>query len=371
MISLSPFRKLVIAASLVAAPAVSHAGIFISVGFAPPALPVYAQPICPGDGYLWTPGYWAYAPSGYYWVPGVWVQPPSVGVLWTPPYWGFAGGVYGFHEGYWGPHVGFYGGVNYGFGYGGSGFYGGRWDGGHFAYNTAVMHVGGGFRNVYVDRTVIVNNNNFNHASFNGGPNGVNARPTPQEAQFSHENHIAPTSMQQSHFQAAQQNRANFASANGGHPQNAAFQRPGMTQGAVAARGATPVVGGNRNGFGTANEVNTRQGNQQARVNQGIRSGQMTPGETRNVENRDASINRQANADRAANGGRLTGQERGQINQRQNNVSQSINNDKHNANNDAAAGARNGATPGQERGAARGQEQHDAPRGGGGEHGHK
>ena len=250
--------------------------------------------------YLWTPGYWAYAPAGYYWVPGVWVQPPSVGVLWTPPYWGFAGGFYGFHEGYWGPHVGFYGGVNYGFGFGGVGFVGGRWDGGHFAYNTAVANVNVGvIHNTYVDREVVVHNTiiNNNHTSFNGGPGGIGARPTPQEQQFEHENHIAPTAQQQSHFQNAQQNRANFASANGGHPQMAAMQRPGATQGAVAARGAQPGQNGlntNRNGFGHANEVNTRQGNQQSRINQGVNSGQMTPGETRNVENRDASINRQA-----------------------------------------------------------------------------
>ncbi len=89
----------------------------------------------PGDGYMWTPGYWAYGPAGYYWVPGVWVRPPQVGVLWTPGYWGWGGGAFIFHEGYWGPHIGFYGGVNYGFGYGGVGFEGGYWHGGVFAYN--------------------------------------------------------------------------------------------------------------------------------------------------------------------------------------------------------------------------------------------
>ena len=61
--------------------------------------------------------------------PGVWVRPPQVGLLWTPGYWGWGGGAYLFHAGYWGPHVGFYGGVNYGFGYGGVGFGGGRWVG--------------------------------------------------------------------------------------------------------------------------------------------------------------------------------------------------------------------------------------------------
>ncbi len=359
MISLGSIRKLVVGAALLAAPAASYAAVFISVGFAPPALPVYTQPICPGDGYLWNPGYWAYSPGGYYWVPGVWVQPPTVGVLWTPPYWGFAGGVYGFHAGYWGPHVGFYGGVNYGFGFGGVGFGGGRWDGGHFAYNTAVNNVNvTNIHNTYVDKTVIVNNNNnFSHASFNG-PGGANARPTPQEMQAEHENHIQPTQAQQSHFQNAQANRANFASANGGHPAMAAMQRPGSTQGAVPARGATAT---DRDGFGNANQVNARQGNQQQRINQGVNSGQLTPGETQNLQNRDTSIKNQAQADRQANGGALTQQQRQQINQRQNNVSNSINNDKHNANNDAAAAARNNRAPQGEQRQAQRTDKNDAP----------
>jgi hypothetical protein len=61
----------------------------------------------------------------------------------------------------------------------------------------------------------------------------------------------------------------------------------------------------------------------------------MTAGETRNVENREASIHNQAATDRAANGGHLTAQEHQQINQRQNNTSNAINNDKHNANTQA------------------------------------
>src|ERR1700744_5898016 len=113
-------------------------GVGLSIRLAPPALPVYTQPPCPVDGYLWTPGYWSYGPDGYYWVPGVWVAPPRVGVLGTPGYWGFEGGAYAWHAGYWGPPVGFYGGINYGFGYGGVGFVGGSWFGGGFRYNTAV-----------------------------------------------------------------------------------------------------------------------------------------------------------------------------------------------------------------------------------------
>src|SRR5579863_4149339 len=161
---------LLLAALFMILPAVSFADVAVSITIAPPAIPVYTQPVCPHEGYLWTPGYWAYGPVGYYWVPGVWVMPPRAGVLWTPGYWGFEGGFYGWHAGYWGPHVGFYGGINYGFGYGGVGFYGGRWDGDRFQYNTAVANVNRTVvRNVYVDRTVINNTTIVNnHASFNG-----------------------------------------------------------------------------------------------------------------------------------------------------------------------------------------------------------
>jgi hypothetical protein len=99
---------------------------------APPPLPEYDQPAAPDPNYLWTPGYWAWGPAGYYWVAGGWVPPPYYGALWTPPYWGWYGGRYAFHHGYWGPHVGFYGGVNYGFGYIGIGYFGGFWRGHDF-----------------------------------------------------------------------------------------------------------------------------------------------------------------------------------------------------------------------------------------------
>src|ERR1700678_2054267 len=140
-----------------ASSASAQIAVGISVRVAPPEIPVYVQPPCPTDGYLWTPGYWSYANDDYYWVPGVWVAPPRVGLLWTPPWWGFAGGFYGFHAGYWGPHVGFYGGVNYGVGFGGVGFFGGEWRGGHFAYNMAVTQVNTTvIHNTY--NTTVVNN---------------------------------------------------------------------------------------------------------------------------------------------------------------------------------------------------------------------
>src|ERR1700686_2760407 len=114
-------RNLLLFLLLCLAPATSFAQVAVSIRVGPPPLPVYTQPVIPEDGYLWTPGYWAYGPVGYYWVPGGWVMPPRVGVFWTPGYWGFGGRLYAWHPGYWGPHVGFYGGINYGFGYAGVG----------------------------------------------------------------------------------------------------------------------------------------------------------------------------------------------------------------------------------------------------------
>ncbi|HEY4008678.1 MAG TPA: YXWGXW repeat-containing protein [Acidobacteriaceae bacterium] len=165
-----------VGAALIAAPAPqAHAAVFISVGIAPPAIPVYAQPLCPGDGYIWTPGYWAWGPEGYYWVDGAWILAPYQGALWTPGWWGFAGGAYVWYPGYWGRTVGYYGGVNYGYGYFGTGFYGGYWNGGHFFYNRAYGHFGGGFHGNFYERRV---------SGFDGRPGGAsfNAHPPAQFA---------------------------------------------------------------------------------------------------------------------------------------------------------------------------------------------
>ena len=297
--------------SLAPSPAKAQIAVGVSIRIAPPAIPVYEQPPCPVEGYLWTPGYWAYGPAGYYWVPGVWVAPPRVGLLWTPGYWGWSGGVYAWHAGYWGPHVGFYGGVNYGFGYGGVGFVGGEWRGGRFAYNTAVVRVNTTVvHNVYVNRTVIVNNNV--RTSFNGGPGGIERRENAEELRAAHEQHIERTSLQASHEHTASLNHANFASENHGRPANAAYSR-----------------------------VNERQANQQARIGQGVRSGQLTPRETSHLEGKEAAIHQEVRSDRAANGGRLTGQERAQVNHQQNQVSRDINRDKHNARTDRPVQERN------------------------------
>src|ERR1700676_74240 len=222
-------RTAFLAAIMFAIPAAAFAQISvgIAVRIAPPELPVYEQPICPGEGYIWTPGYWAYGDDDYYWVPGTWVLAPRVGVLWTPGYWGWGDGGYFWHGGYWGPHVGFYGGVNYGFGYVGVGYLGGRWEGGHFAYNRTVNNVNVTvIHNTY--NTRITNNyNNSTRVSYNGGNGGVRSQETAQERQAAREQHIQATSVQAQHEHAARSDRSQFASVNHGRPNVAATPKPG------------------------------------------------------------------------------------------------------------------------------------------------
>jgi len=173
----------------------ASAQVSVSIGIAPPPLRIYSQPICPGDGYMWTPGYWADDDGAYYWVPGAWVQPPDIGVFWTPPYWGWNGNAYSFYSGYWGQNVGYYGGINYGYGYGGIGYRGGRWQGGHFAYNTAVNNVGSGrVHYSYADRTAI--SGNSSRVSYNGGRGGVQAQPTATQRQTLASRHTQSTAVQ-------------------------------------------------------------------------------------------------------------------------------------------------------------------------------
>jgi hypothetical protein len=215
-----------------------EATVSIKAETPPPALPTYVQPPCPYEGYLWTPGYWAWAAAGYYWVPGVWINPPHMGYLWTPGYWGFYHGYYGWHGGYWGEHIGYYGGVNYGFGYGGVGFYGGRWEGNSFRYNTAVVSVNTSVvHNTYVSNEH-VSASTSSHASFNG-PNGVQAHPIASEQVAANENHVQPTSEQQSHQVAASNDKAAFASANHGKPATAAMATPGGQRFSAAGHATT------------------------------------------------------------------------------------------------------------------------------------
>jgi hypothetical protein len=193
----------------------------------PPPLPEYSQPPCPGDGYYWTPGYWAYADRGYYWVPGAWVLVPWVDALWTPPYWDWEGRYYRWHGGYWGPHIGFYGGIDYGFGYTGRGYYGAYWKQGRLNYNRAVTNVNINIvHNVY---NYSVPQNNNSRISYNGGRGGVSARPTPQEMAVVRDPRSAPVAAHVQHQRQAATNRAQFAAAGRGQPETLVARTPLQT----------------------------------------------------------------------------------------------------------------------------------------------
>jgi hypothetical protein len=238
MRNVAAIRSFLFSFALLAFSHASFGQVVISVSFEPPPIPVYEQPICPEDGYIWTPGYWDYSDDdGYFWVPGTWVEAPQPGYLWTPGYWGWGDNAYVFHDGYWGEHVGFYGGIDYGYGYGGRGYEGGRWDNGHFFYNRSVSHVNETIIHNTYNTTVI--ENNTTRVSYNGGNGGVATRPTSQEETFSRENHVGRVAAQNEHIQQARSNPELRASQNQGKPPIAATAKPGdFKSGAVAARQA-------------------------------------------------------------------------------------------------------------------------------------
>ena len=220
-------------------------GIGVSVGIPPPAMPVYAQPMAPGPGYIWTPGYWAWDPAyGYYWVPGTWVMPPQIGLLWTPGWWGWSDGFYRWNPGYWGSHVGFYGGVNYGYGYFGTGYVGGYWRGNNFFYNRAINNVNvTNIRNVYVDRTVI-NNVNVNRVSYNGGRGGIMAQPSAQQRAWASQRRFQATTTQTRQRDVAMRDPAQRFKSNQGRPAVFATQHAGNFGGPHTVR--APSAAGSR-----------------------------------------------------------------------------------------------------------------------------
>ena len=243
MLSKSWRLSIVPALFLLLSPALGMAqSVSVSVNVAPPELPVYDQPPIPGDGYIWTPGYWAWGDDiqDYYWVPGTWVEAPQPDYLWTPGYWAADGAAFIWHAGYWGPQVGFYGGVDYGYGYGGHGYEGGYWRGGHLFYNRAVVNVGSvRITNVY--NKTIVNNYNVTRVSFNGGNGGIRAQASAREVAAARERHIEATSVQREHAQSARGNPVLRASSNHGHPPIAATPRAGNFANPVPARNAGPA----------------------------------------------------------------------------------------------------------------------------------
>jgi hypothetical protein len=216
------------------------AQVAVVVRIGPPPLPVYDQPICPGEGYLWTPGYWAWDEEEYYWVPGTWVMAPEPGLLWTPGYWTWDDGGYRWYAGYWAPHVGFYGGIDYGYGYPGEGFYGGEWRGNVYRYNTVVTNVNTTIIHNTYNTTVTNNYTTVNRVSYNGGNGGTTARPTAADLAVAQEAHRPATPMQTQQQQTAKSNREFHVSINRGKPPIAATPKPGVFSGpgVVAAREA-------------------------------------------------------------------------------------------------------------------------------------
>ncbi len=243
-------RCLLLALVVSVIPTSSHAQIIVSVSLAPPALPVYEQPYCPQPNLMWVPGYWAYSDGDYYWVPGAWVPAPYEGALWTPYYWDWFGGRYRFHRGYWGRHVGYYGGVNYGFGYGGIGFTGGEWRGHEFAYNTAVTRVNESvIHTTYSDPAIVQRNTipNGSRVSYSGGPGGIQHTATSEERVAERDQHTAPTRVQAQHEGVAKADKTSFAKTNGGHPKTLAVEKPLAGESRAAPVGvkreAKPVAG--------------------------------------------------------------------------------------------------------------------------------
>jgi hypothetical protein len=171
----------------------------VSASDPPPLLPTEdTQPAALADNYLWTPGYWYYdfEKSDYYWVPGAWVVPPYAGLLWTPPYWGYDGARYQWHAGYWSTSVGFYGGIDYGFGYVGSGYDRSR-------ENISSVH----------------------RVSYNGGPHGVQTTPVPLELVANRERRPA-SDVQMNLARSAKKNPEQHFKVNHGRPLIVAVAKP-------------------------------------------------------------------------------------------------------------------------------------------------
>ena len=80
-----------------------------------------------------------------------------------------------------------------------------------------------------------------------------------------------------------------------------------------------------------SSKVGKRAENQQDRIARGVKSGQLTAGETARLESKESNLNKEVTADRKANGGHLTQAEKAQVNRQQNKLSSQIYKDKHNS----------------------------------------
>jgi hypothetical protein len=183
---------------------------------------------------------------------------------------------------------------------------------------------------VYNNTSIVQQNTvvNSTHTSFNG-PGGVAVQPTAQQQQFAQEQHLPPTANQLAVEKAASQDRGQLASVNHGTPATlAASNHAAYQQTAMAHARAQPITAADRAMSGP----NAREANQDQRIANGLKTGQMTSGEAARADRTEAGIDSQVHNDRAANGGTLTGQERAQVNAEQNAASRQIYNEKHNGN---------------------------------------
>jgi len=117
-------------------PVLAQVSVNISVGVPPPELPVYEQPPIPGDGYVWTPGYWAWSDDDqdYYWVPGTWYLPRSRSIC-GPRLLGLGRRRVHLAHGLLGSARRLLRRGQLRLCYGGSGYEGGYWQGGRMYYN--------------------------------------------------------------------------------------------------------------------------------------------------------------------------------------------------------------------------------------------
>jgi len=76
--------------------------------------------------------------------------------------------------------------------------------------------------------------------------------------------------------------------------------------------------------------INQRKENQQDRIANGVKSGELTAGETRNLESKESALNKEEHGMRAADDGKLTAADRAKLNHQQNKLSRQIYNKKHN-----------------------------------------
>lgn len=88
-----------VAVAAITAPAVAQIGIYI--GRTPPPLRRESRGPMPGQGYVWTDGYWGVHNGRYVWVNGRWQRPPYEGAYYSHPHYDHYQQGWQMHEGHW------------------------------------------------------------------------------------------------------------------------------------------------------------------------------------------------------------------------------------------------------------------------------